>query len=325
MKIRILSDLHVDYNERFPLEIPADKQNIFTILCGDTAGDPRITIDWVKRNMKCGLLCSGNHLPYNDQLLTIQEQREQLAKAFPIDSSITYLDCECGVYSKEVDGILFIGTCMYSNMRITSSQYNPEGDVTVNKMISHRHMNDYRWGIKQLSYDFGQDNEPTRHMITPADYVIWFVNAFNLIDQMLNENEKADEPKPVVLFTHFPLLRELVDHSYYVDPDNLASYGNDTKYWLKAHNSIRCYCCGHAHNPMKKYRSYTFKHTDGSECRVVSNTRGYVSRGHADDFSLDCILDTDTWKVRKPRKTKAEREAQKARAEELLKNLAWFR
>ena len=322
-KFRVLSDLHVDYNDSHPIEIPADKQDVFTILCGDTSGDPRITIEWVKKNLKCGVLCSGNHLPYNDQIKTIQDQRVQLAEAFPMDSDITYLDCETNVFSKEVDGILFIGTCMYSNMRI-SGQYNQNGDINLNKMISHRHMNDYRWGIKELKYDFGTDNEPTRQHITPADYVEWFNNAFKKIDQLLMDNENSQNPKPVVLFTHYPLVRDVVDHSFYVDKDNLASYGNDMKFWIKGHRSIRCYCCGHAHDVQKKFQNFVIKRKDGSSCRVVSNTRGYVSRGHDFDFSIDCYVDTETWKVSKPRKTKKQKEDDQKKADEMFKNLAWF-
>ena len=34
MKFRVLSDLHVDYNDRYPLEIPENGRDVFTVLCG---------------------------------------------------------------------------------------------------------------------------------------------------------------------------------------------------------------------------------------------------------------------------------------------------
>ena len=48
MKIRVLSDLHVDLNERYPLEL--DNKEIFTIVAGDTANNVDTSIDWIQKN-----------------------------------------------------------------------------------------------------------------------------------------------------------------------------------------------------------------------------------------------------------------------------------
>jgi len=99
------------------------------------------------------VLCSGNHLPYNDENKTIQELRESYSKQFPIESDVSYLDCETSSFKKEVDGILFIGTCMYTDMRIKNNEFNPDGNKILNMECSSKAMNDYRFGIKSFSED----------------------------------------------------------------------------------------------------------------------------------------------------------------------------
>lgn len=292
-KFRVISDLHIDYNDRYPIAIDDD---IFTIICGDTSGDPSITIDWVKSNIKSGILISGNHLPYNKHNKTIQELRTELAEAFPIDADITYLDVECGVWKKEVDGIVFIGTCMYSNMKIPSA-YNPKGIQEINYHISKRWMNDFRYGIKNRGNTIKQNQT-----IHPSDYSEWFENAFTLIDTFLTENEKLAEPKPVVLITHYPLIKTLLLNNNYVDCDNITSYGSDFQDWIKKHFSIKCYCCGHAHAVHKKYRNYRIKQLNNNYCLVVSNTRGYVSYCHDVDFNINTFVNTAKWTISKSRK-----------------------
>lgn len=58
MKVRIISDIHEDINERYPLNYNDD---IFTIIAGDISGDPINGVVWVKNNIKNGLLVHGNH------------------------------------------------------------------------------------------------------------------------------------------------------------------------------------------------------------------------------------------------------------------------
>lgn len=70
-KFRVLSDLHVDLNESLGYFFELKDKDVFTVLCGDTSGDPRTTIRWANSNLKAGLLIAGNHLPYNDQNITI--------------------------------------------------------------------------------------------------------------------------------------------------------------------------------------------------------------------------------------------------------------
>lgn len=292
-KFRVISDIHLDINDKYPLSFDDD---VFTVICGDTSGYPKMTAKWVKKNIKRGIGVSGNHLPYNDDEKTVQELREELAKEFPKESDFTYLDVETGCYKKVVDGILFLGTCFYSNMRITSNYY-PEGDINDNKLASFRHMNDYRWGIKEKKYYLGKDNEPTLERITPEDYVTWSTNAFNMFEKELKKNESLKNPKPVVIVTHYPLVKKVVANSFYVDDDNWASYGNEMEDWLKSHPSIKCHCCGHCHDMAKDFRSFKLKRDDGTSILIVNNSRGYVSRAHDATFNPNRFVNVKTWEI----------------------------
>lgn len=328
-KFRVISDLHLDINEHYPLEFNDD---IFTVICGDTSGSPSMSIDWIKKNIKCGVGVSGNHLPYNDDGKTIQELREELANAFPNNAAFTYLDCETGVFSKEVDGILFIGTCMYTDMHVKHEQWNPDGDIGINMRSSEYNMNDFRWGIKSKIYPVGQDNSCTTKSITAHDYIDWFSNAYNKIEAMLNKNEALANPKPIVLITHHPLIVEPAYHNWYMEnPNNiysmreynLASYVSDMRSWLVRHNSIKCYCYGHIHAIEEDWRNFNIMHADGSKMLVINNARGYVMRGHDSKFMKNVFVNTTTWEVEKSI-DKDEESAKEERNKSFEKNLAWL-
>lgn len=295
MKIRILSDLHLDINKQDPLVY--ENKDIFTVICGDTSGYPDMTIKWIKENCPNGVGVSGNHLPYNNYNKTIQELRNELATAFPITNSFTYLDCETNVFCKEVDNILFIGTCMYTNMAIKHAIWNPEGDIELNKRCSKYNMNDYYWGIKDNTLD-----PPSK--ISPNDYCDWFKNAYQKIENILNENEHSVNPKDVILITHHPLITDFFGHNGYVEDDhysqkyfNNASYASDMKKWLIRHTSIKCYCCGHIHAVDPQYRILSIPRENNHSLLVVNNARGYVKYGHNRFFDRNLLLDTNTWKI----------------------------
>ena len=55
MKIRILSDLHIDQNPKFELK----NKNVFTIIAGDISKDYKLTTKWIQDNIKEGLFKIG--------------------------------------------------------------------------------------------------------------------------------------------------------------------------------------------------------------------------------------------------------------------------
>jgi hypothetical protein len=304
-KFRIISDLHVD---RYLGDTLSFEDDVFTIVAGDTANSIEKSIPWLKKNIKNGLIISGNHLPYNCDVenKTIQELREELKENFPLDGNVTYLDCETGVYSKCIDGILFIGTCMYTDMILKSNHPEIISTQEANMRRAEYQMNDYRYSRKDKDIK-----------CTAQDFVDCFNRAFTLIDKMLTENEQSINPKPVVLITHHSLIRDYIEYSYYIkshDEDQLisrnkwytignkigtlhASYTSDKIDWLKSHNSIKCYCFGHIHCISKEHRVKEYQHNNGSNFLVVNNARGYADRFQDSNFNKDLFIDTTTWKI----------------------------
>lgn len=336
-RFRVISDLHVDVNSGYPLELK-DK-DVFTVICGDTAGDTEAGIEWIRKNVRRGVFVSGNHMPYwnggrePDELKTVQEFREWLKSEFPIGSDVSYLDCETGDFVKEVDGILFVGSCFYTNFRISEPTWNPDGDQKLNMKCSEWNMNDYRFGYTGRTYPAGADNGPSLSRMTPADLNRWFCNAFNLVEKTLSDNEVSASPKPVVLLTHYPLVKDYLLHNWYVDSPasitrqrefNWGSYASDLKFWLKRHPSVKCHCSGHIHDVDRRYRYYDVKRKGADDLLLVHNVRGYVGQGHARWFNPDTFVDTAKWRCSETRLTKEE-DAERARPGEeyLAKCLAW--
>lgn len=304
MKFRVLSDLHIDINEDYPLTLKDN--SVFTVICGDTSGDPEKSIAWIKDNVSKGIVISGNHLPYNKRHCTMQELRKEFAKAFPMNSDITYLDAEVGRVSKPVDGVLFVGSCMYTDFRLSHEIYNPTGDIKFNEDCSEFNMNDYRYGIIKREFPCGHDNDPSYIHMKARDCRNWFDNAMSKIGNVIDENEKSVNPLPVVLLTHHPLITDYLKHSYYIDTRfdrardfNWASYASDYGTWLDSKKSIKCYCCGHIHDVDTDFRLIYRKHCDGSEYPIINNARGYVYKCHDMQFNENTFVDTDTWKVDK--------------------------
>ena len=319
-KFRVLSDLHVDINRKVPLEL--EDKDVFTVICGDLAGETEMAVDWLNKNVKNGVFVSGNHMPYNSSMMSMQEQRENLAKLYPVENNVTYLDTECQTFFKEVDGLLFIGTCMYSDMHI-ETRWNINGDVLVNSRTAERHMNDYKFGLKSVERDV--DGKVINFKrITAKDYIEWFNHAFELIDKKITENEALENPKPVILITHFPLIKKILEESYYVDPDNMASYGSDHEKWIMSHPSIKCYCCGHAHEVGKDFRTYSLEREDGSKCLVVSNTRGYVYNCHDKLFNPNTFVNVTSWTIEVEPESPEETERKNKAMDRFLATSAWF-
>lgn len=88
MKLRILSDLHLDINDNVPFSLA--NKDVFTIICGDISGNPRQTIEWINNNIKQGVFIEGNHIGYDSEH-SIQYIENFLCKHFPATAQITYL------------------------------------------------------------------------------------------------------------------------------------------------------------------------------------------------------------------------------------------
>lgn len=132
MKIRILSDLHLDINQKIPFLL--EDKEIFTVLCGDISGNPEQTIEWINQNIKQGVFVEGNHIGYDSQH-SIQYIENLLSAEYPTTATVTYL--KNGF--KMVNDIVFVGGILWTDFNLYGKAFQ-----TLHKLYASQLMNDFR-------------------------------------------------------------------------------------------------------------------------------------------------------------------------------------
>lgn len=319
MKFRVLSDLHLDVNRNYDLVLDGRDKGMFTVIAGDTSGNPLITRKFLEENIKEGVFVSGNHLVYNDRNLHIDELRSELMFEHGPNDPITYLDALTGepCVCKEKDGILFIGSALYTNFLLPykwdyederqqdgpPSEKGNELTQLRNGQRSERAMNDYRWG-----YVLRPDGAMTHLRYT--DYLKWFDKSFAAIKKAVEDNPD----KECVIVTHYCPSPKCIDEGY-LDSDVNASYVSNLEEFIISHPNIKCWCCGHVHH------QDSFKI---GQCLLVMNPRGYVARMEDVNFDKRLYVDTKDWSLHKHKRSQKEQKEYDERREKYISALAWF-
>lgn len=302
MKIRVISDLHLDVNEKYPFSFKNLNKNQFTLVCGDVAGNVKLVANWIRNNIKYGIFIAGNHDPcYNDSGKTIQEQKQYLHDKFPLDNDVTFFDESVGVMSKEIpnSNILVVGSTLYTdykhmneddiayiektNERMKNDDLNDFKPLTVqgmNMSYAEGGLNDFRWG--HVPYEI----EPVKQRyVRPSDYLNWFNITFSKIEEIV----KGNPTKDIIVITHHCPSIKCVS-SNYVSSNMNASYISDLEKFILDNKNIKAWCCGHVHN------ASVHKIGDANQL-IVCNPRGYERHFEADDWNPNTFIDTDTWDV----------------------------
>lgn len=300
MKIRLISDLHLDINADYELDFKSEGlDDVFTIVAGDICGSPEKAVQWLKHNISKGAFVSGNHDVY-DTSMPIEDIKQMFAHEFPYTSDVTYFDNEVGVISKKIeDNILLVADVMYTDYSFPVSLKNPHGDIKRNMYLadSWRNgrygMNDFNYGTCKKTWAGINDKDSRKeNRLVPEYYLEHHERAFKQITDVIESNESKD----IILATHHCLSPKCID-SEHEDSSVVASYVSDKEDWIKAHSNLKCICSGHIH------ARKSFKVDDAL---YAMNPLGYC-RDHftqwSDEFKSyvpwtpDCIIDTDTWTV----------------------------
>lgn len=284
MKIRIISDLHIDLNCQYPLSLR--NKNIFTIIAGDISGHPEYSKKWIDANIKNGLFIAGNHIVYNNKSKTLPEWKEYLKEQYPLNNNVSFLENQY----KEIDGKIFIGCTLYTD-------YEFSKDIESSKMVAEKRMNDFRYGTIK-------ENNKKRNL-TPDDYLKWHKESLKFIKKIVKENENKD----IIIITHHCPAAECILEKYRDNPTLNSSYVSSLENYIKKHNNIKCWICGHVHNR---------KHFKVGNCLIIQNPRGYESYGESYSWTPNFILDTDTWEITEKPYTNKEWEKQRK-----LDDLKW--
>lgn len=304
MKIRILSDLHLDINYNYPLEYNDD---VFTIIAGDTAGVIEEGIEWIRKNNLKGACIAGNHLVYNYYNKSITDLKEWLKGEFPKNSDMSFLDNDYIFVPNTNNGVAIIGSTFYTDYRYHSydvEQYNkrqmyldtmsllygiptksePAKKLT-SKMILDFNMLEAKCGLNDFTYGYVENNVK----LTPEDYLKMHNKSKSKIKKCVNEILNINPNCKIILVTHHCLSPKCLS-SRYVSSMLNGSYVSELENWAdKELPNLRLIVSGHIHNR----NDFTFGENN---IRYITNPRGYVQYGESDGdkpFNPNLIIDTD--------------------------------
>lgn len=306
MKIRLISDLHIDINQKYPLDLHRDKPNdVYTLVAGDISGSPEEACKWIKSNIHHGAFISGNHDVY-DTDMPIEEVKEFFHKSFPEDGNVVYFDNDVGVVSKEItDNVLLVADVMYTDYMLEIPFTNPLGKQEVNIRLADPHMNsrggmnDFNYGKCKKKYVGANDIKSSKTFqddvwrLVPQWYLAHHERAFAKITDII----EANKDKQVILMTHHGLSPQCLDDNYHEDDTIDASYVSNKEEWIKDHPNLKCIVSGHIHC-RKKFKI--------GNCLYVMNSLGYCDRhlyqydkqtNTRNMWTPNCFIDTDTWTV----------------------------
>ena len=333
MKIRLISDLHIDINHKYPIDLHKNGANdVFTLVAGDVCGSPEHAIKWIKDNIHQGAIVAGNHDVY-DTDKTIEETKELFHHEFPENSNITYFDSDVDVISKDIsDDVLLVADVLYTDYALPVSYRNASGDINKNMWIAdpwqHRNggMNDFNYGTCKTKYDGINDvrtvniKRDDAYRLVPQWYLDHHKRAFAKMTDVIEKNQD----KQIIVMAHHGLSPQCLDKNYNDDSGIDASYTSDKEKWIKSHPNIKCVVSGHIH--CRK----SFKVGD---CLYVMNALGYCSQHlmqycnetkKYEMWTPDCFIYTDSWTVSWNHSTNEDWERQKKIDDDKFMRLAPF-
>ena len=260
MKVRIVSDLHVDVNNTYKFGF-CDKLNEadITLIAGDIGGHYLTEIDFLNRlQSDTPIYCvGGNHLGYDylyrnnwGEPTEDGTKEDCIKKCRAIETPIYYLENQ----ARRFDNYLIIAGTMYTNFELY-------GKHDYYKECGERGLNDFRLVHTNRHGDIRR--------VTAQDYIEWF-NEFKGFLETKLESAKEDGLDVIVL-THFAPSPQSISPKYNggLYRDLNPTYAVDLEQLILDNPHIKLWAHGHMHD--------IFDYNIGS-CRVVCNPYGYFGR-----------------------------------------------
>ena len=213
MLIKIISDIHLEFNPDY--ELPVSKESKDTVLCllGDIGDPTRVSychlIGKAARFYSVTILVAGNHEYYNHTTERRMDKTKELIKEIVKPFyNVYFLDDSC----VSVNGFKFAGTTLWSKIK-------KEEKIPV--MIN---INDFRMIPKMTleMYDMLHNNS-----------VYW-------LNKVINE-----AVQPLIILTHHAPLTEGTSHPKYTDTNTNSAFGTDLSAMFK--KPVVAWFFGHTH------------------------------------------------------------------------------
>ena len=259
MKVRILSDLHLDINNKIPFQL-ADKDT-FTIVCGDISGSISKTCKWIDNNIHNGLFVAGNHMFYDEHNLTIEQILGKYSTKYPLNKSVSFLNNN----HKVINDIVFIGSTLWTDYKLFGA-----GSAELYKYYATRCMNDFKYGRIE--------NEGNIARLTPE----YCENAFQQSIEYIDDVCKIYTDKTIVVITHHAPSSQSIDKDYLLHSETAAAFASNLENFILDHPNIKLWCHGHIH---------LFKDYQIGACRIVCNPRGYEQMSETTGFKPDFVIE----------------------------------
>ena len=251
MKVRILSDLHINQNGNFEL---TDKE-IFTIVAGDISKDFFQLKSWLQQNIKNGIFILGNHdFTGNTNMV---DAYQELKEKFPASSNLTFLQNSY----KEIDNKIFVGATLWTDF-----------SLEVNSPMKSKN------AIKNLLHGYIRGNFSKEQNLTPEITIKEYKKSINYIDFICKENPDKD----IIIITHHCPSMKCSAEKFKNNILNPALITNLEDFILE-HKNIKAWCCGHCHrDPII---------TEVGNCKIIMNTKGYTKRDECPNFDENFIVE----------------------------------
>lgn len=266
MKIKVISDLHLDINEDFPFVL--NEKDIFTIVCGDISADTKHTMSWLNQNLTQGIFVAGNHMSYNNLNHSIEYFYSLYQKAYPLNAPISFMENQY----KIIDDIVFVGGTLWTDYQLFGSQNQETSMQNALKCL-----NDFEYSKTNISGNLKEEPLLPLARITPKYCLDVFNKTISFIDKVCN---KFPNKKVVVITHHAPSIKSVpktLKNKEYTPC--FASHLDD---FILNHPNIKLWCSGHIHSFSDYYIG---------KCRVVCNPRGYTKYNEETNFKENFIIE----------------------------------
>lgn len=254
MKVRVLSDLHIDIHRDWPTLRPAGED--VTIIAGDICNG-RKGITWAREQAEhlkipvIGVL--GNHDYYRENINTLDKEL-QVEVANGTNFHLLQRS------SVEIDGITFLGTTLWTDFNLYS---NPGRESELAKQV----LSDYRY-IKNGRKPIAAEKLIRLHQQQRA----WLRDAL--------EKAHAERRKVVVVTHHGPSGKSIARR--FVGSTLSAAFVSDLGGWFWSEPwAPRLWIHGHVHDQVDVWEK---------ETRIIANPRGYPNEMKTNGFSWDMTI-----------------------------------
>lgn len=276
MKLLILSDLHLEHTS---FEVPPDLEYDVAVLAGDIHSPGTRAVHWAQRPSTFGgkpvVLVPGNHEFYRTCMQTELAAMKDAAR----DTNVHVLDRNAVV----IEGVRFLGATLWTDFQLPVLRADGSEEVDVARALAeaNRRLNDFRLIDVAYQGTAAPGDPPPRERIRPLTAEDTLARHFIDRDWLRREFDRP-HAGPLVAVTHHAPARASVAPHYAYDWLSPAFVSDLPR---TAFLGTAClWVHGHTHS------SFRYEH---GLCTVISNPRGYPTRGGFENRQFDARLVVD--------------------------------